>query len=918
VTGQIDLAKGKHGMTGDAINSASRLVALAGAGEILVGRETYGQAEGYFIFERLEPIRVKGKQDLLKAYRVIAPSTRRTRLEVSAERGLTPLVGRKREIERLLNGFELCKAGIGQVFSIVSEAGVGKSRLLYEFRKALAKENVTFLEGRCLSYSKGAPYQPIIDILKSNFDIIEGEETLKVREKVKKGLKILDVGESSTLPYLLELLSVENSGIDKISMSPEARKDRIIEALKQISLKGSQIRPLILAIEDIHLIDHGSADALKELIENISAARIFLLFTYRPESFALRAVESYHNRIYLNRFSTKESLDMLSHLLGAENIEADLEKLIMEKTEGVPFFIEEFVKFLKDLKIIVKQKNRYYLAEGIEKIAIPSTIRDTIMARVDSLPEGAKAILQAGAVIEREFSYRLIKRLTGHTEKKILSGLSNLMNSELVYERGVYPNTTFIFKHALTQDVIYDSILLKKKRNLHKRIGQAIEGLNKDNIDEYYSILAEHFIKSENYKKGGEYSRLAGKKAVKTGSIDDAIGYAKKRVACLEKLFQTEDVQIELIDAKTILGLYYIQKSCHVDAKDAVDHIIDLTLKHKYKKRLLQQYTILGTYYNVVEEDILRAFNNLKKALQISEEIGDAVSSIQPTFWLGCAFAFHCDFKNALYHCEKAFKLTRSAGSLWGMSMMKSTIADFVYSWSGRPRLAYQTSAEAIRIGEKSGDIFSKSRAYVAHGFSSYGMGYFEEATEYLLKWGDRCERINYLFGQATAQFCLGETYFEMGNFDQSKHHYNKTIQTIEQSRFLPSWMNLSRIGLERAKVMNGDRDIDLETLYRYVNENKIKFYEGLMARYVSEVLFNIDDQKTHKAKEWIRKAIQADEKNGMMWHLGRDYAFYGGIYTTNGDYVKGKENLAKAIEILKECGADGWVEKYEKKLATL
>jgi class 3 adenylate cyclase len=219
---------------GDTVNLASRMEGLAEPGATYVSDDTFKLTEGLFRFEALGAKEIKGKEEPVNVFRVIAPSTRRTRFDVSAERGLTPFVGRERELELLLDGFERSKAGRGQAFSIVAEAGVGKSRLLFEFRKAVSNEDVIFQEGKCLSYSRDVTYHPVIDIVKSNYNIEEGDGDVEIKEKLKRGLKVLGVDEASTLPYLLELLSVKDSGVDPIALSPDGRKNRIIEALNSL------------------------------------------------------------------------------------------------------------------------------------------------------------------------------------------------------------------------------------------------------------------------------------------------------------------------------------------------------------------------------------------------------------------------------------------------------------------------------------------------------------------------------------------------------------------------------------------------------------------------------------------------------------------------------------------------------------
>ena len=902
---------------GDTVNLASRMEGLASPGATYVTEETFRLAEGLFRFEALGKKQIKGKQESVNVYQVISPSTRRARFDVNAERGLTPFVGRERELELLLDGFERAKADRGQAFSIVSEAGVGKSRLIYEFRKALANEDMTFLEGRCLSYSRGVAYHPMIDILKSNFDIQESDGDSEIRGKVKEGLKILGADEPSTLPYFLELLSVEDSGIDKIPMSPEARKDRIIEALRRIPLKGSEIRPLIIAIEDLHWADKSSEDALKYLLESVPGARVLLIFTYRPEFVHTWGAKSFHSQVNLNRLPNRESLVMVTHLLGTDHLDSRLEEFILEKTEGIPFFIEELVKSLRELKIIERKDNTYHLSKEVEEVKIPSTIQDVIMARVDSLSSGAKDVLQTGSVIEREFSYDLIKQVIGISQDELLSYLSVLKDSELLYERGVYPASTYIFKHALTQEVLYESMLTNRKKKLHEDIGNTIENLYKENIHEHCAVLSEHFIESGNYEKGAEYSRLTAKRFENRGSLNDAIEYAQRRIACLERLTKTDDVLRKLIDSRTTLGLYYIQMNYHVESKNAVDPIVDLAEERNYRSRVIQIYTIVGTYEYLCNENYPKAFKYLEDALRISEELNDILSLAMVNYWIGLAHSWNCEFEKALYHMEKALNINVSGNTLWGVSLLKSLISYCIYRPEGNIDLCYQTSDEALRIAEESGDIYSKAFAYTVHGSSCYHKGLMEEAEKYLMKGVHLCEKINLFSAHGWSNSLLGEIYCEIGDHQKAKDHYYKAILSFEHGIF-PSMANSIRIASGKANGMNKEKDINLDSLYGYAYDNKIRQFDGVVRRHIGQILLNIDDRHISEAQDWIEKAIEADEKNGMLLHAGWDYALYAELFKRKDDLSKAKENLTKAIDIYKECGADGWLERAEKELALL
>jgi tetratricopeptide (TPR) repeat protein len=462
--------------------------------------------------------------------------------------------------------------------------------------------------------------------------------------------------------------------------------------------------------------------------------------------------------------------------------------------------------------------------------------------------------------------------------------------------------------------VVYDSILTQRRKRLHEKIANTIEDLYKDSLEEHYGILAEHYITSENYVKGAEYSRVAGRRSKRTASFIDAITYANKGVSCLERLPQGPDVDRKIIDERTTLGLYYMQMDCQVEAKEAIDPIVDLALKSGDKRRLSQIYSILGSYSSMVEEDFPKAFKNLKDALRISEQINDRFSLSAANYWMGFAHACSCEFEKALYHIQKTLEINVEANTLWAISVFKSMIGVHVYHRQGKNDLAYRATDEALQIAEESGDIYSKGTANACHGISCYGKGSLEEAEEYLLKGINICERgANYLW-ESLAYFYLGEIYFEISKYQESLEYYNEAITLFEHLGY-PHWISLCNIGLQRAKVMNNEKDIDFKMLYNYANENRTKIHDGFMQRHISEILLNIDDRHISESEDWIKRAIEADRTNGMMGYLGKDYVLYAELFKRKDDQLRAKEHLTKAVEIFEECGAHEWAKKAEMEM---
>jgi tetratricopeptide (TPR) repeat protein len=609
---------------------------------------------------------------------------------------------------------------------------------------------------------------------------------------------------------------------------------------------------------------------------------------------------------------------MATHLLKTEDISNDLEKLILEKTEGIPFYIEEFIKSLKDLNAIEKKNGIYHLAKDIQAVSIPSTIQDVIMARVDKLPEEAKNLLQTGSVIEREFSYELIKTVSGLPEQELLPQLSILKDSELIFERGIYPDTQYIFKHALTREVVYDSILTRRIEQLHEDIGNAIEEIYKESIDEYYGVLTEHYIYSKNYEKGADYAKLAEKKAEKAATINDAIPYAKKRISCLEKLPVDDDVEKKIISARTVLGLYYIQLALAVEAKEAVDPIVDLAKKYNYKRRVSQINVILGFYYFAVNEDYPKALEYLDEALKVAEDLNDMLSIVLANLSMGNCLAVNCEFEKALSCFEKALEINVMANVQWGIASIKTDIINSIYFLQGNAGLSYRTSQETLRIADESGDIYSMGRANFSLGLSYYLKGCLKEAEEHLLKSTDLLQKSNLFVFVAIANSYLSSIYLDRGEYETSQKFSERAISFAQHCSVFPSYIIWDKISIALAKVMNKEKDINLNEIFKWHGDIKSKWGKGHPQNLIGKILLNIDDQHISEAEDWIKRSIETNEKYSMRWNLARDYALYAELFKRKGDLPKAKENLTKAIEIFKECGADGWVEKYEKELAEL
>jgi len=515
---------------GDTTNLAARIQQAAKPGQVWASQETRNIIQNYFQEVRVGEMPLKGKVEPQSLYRIVSqrPAVR-TRFEAGLVRGITELVGRRPEMEALRSAFEKAKEGEAQVVDVVGEAGVGKSRLVYEFQKAIG-DHATFLTGICVQHGQNINFLPVMDVVKEALGIQDGmtEEEIgnQIEEKATQNL-------AQMIPFYKSLLSLKVDHPAFKALNPEGRKFGTFEAVKNILLALSQEKPLVLFLEDVHWMDKISEEFFTYFSRCIKDHPILLLAAYRHEGAPSWAQGTHYQRLGLEALSSKSSIRLVRNVLGGIALDPELEQRIVEKTGGNPFFVEEIVRELLDRGDLERAGEQYICKKPIDQCEIPNTVQGVLAARMDRLSEDLKRTMQVASVIGRDFTYRILKSIMELGEE-LRGHLTNLVGLEILYEKVLYPELEYIFKHALTQEVAYESLLKQRRKDIHGRIAGAIEELYADRLEEHYEMLAHHFERSGNAAKAVDYLILAGEKSNGNNAVRAACEFFQKALEVAE------------------------------------------------------------------------------------------------------------------------------------------------------------------------------------------------------------------------------------------------------------------------------------------------------------------------------------------------------------------------------------------------
>ncbi|MBI3757393.1 MAG: AAA family ATPase [Deltaproteobacteria bacterium] len=725
---------------GHSTNLAARMEQLAAPGSILVTAYTHRLTDGYFAFKDLGPTQIKGVEEPINVYEVLGAGPLRTRLQVSARRGLTRFVGRHNEMEQLQQALGQTKAGHGQIVGVMGEPGLGKSRLFYEF-KLLSLTGCLVLEAYSVSHGKATAYLPVIELLKSYFEIQAQDDERKRREKVIGKVLGLDRSLEDTLPYLFALLGIEEQPSPLQQMDPQIRRRRTFDALKKLFLRESLNQPLILIFEDLHWIDGETQGFLDVLSESIASAKLLLLINYRPEYRQEWGQKTYYTQLRLAPFGKAEAEEFLDELLGrAVGADRrigpsepgaykgtplqDLKHLILEKTQGTPFFMEEIVQDLFEQGVLTRVGVGADLRVGPQEgahpstplrtgsgaplhIQIPSTVQGILAARIDRLTPEEKALLQQLSVVGREFPLSLVRQVVTHPEEELYRLLSSLQRKEFLYEQPAFPEVEYSFKHALTQEVAYGTVLHERRKALHERTAQAMEALYGATLEDHYSDLAHHYTRSGNTEKAVEYLHLAGQQAVQRSANAEAITHLTTALELLTTLPDThERTQQELTLQVTLGGpLQATRGASSPELRAAYTRARELCQQVGETRQLFPVLLGLRTFHHVRGE-FLTARELGEQLLGLAQREQDPALLVQAYRAVGGTLFHLGEFGAAQAHLAQGLTLYDAQHHHFPMFLIEPGVFGLSYTawvlWHlGYPDQALQKSAAARTLAQE-------------------------------------------------------------------------------------------------------------------------------------------------------------------------------------------------------------------------
>jgi len=856
---------------GQTTHIAGRMEQLAAPGTTLMAQATAALVEGYVRVRSLGRREIKGLVNPLELFELLGAEGVRSRLKARGER-LTKFVGRAEELDRLAATLESVRGGHGQVVAVVSEAGVGKSRLYAEFLRSPHTRDCLLLETGCVSYRK-ASYLPVVELLRAYFQVAENDAPFKIREKVVGKLASRDAPLDAFVPPCLWMLDVPVDDARWDRLDPEQRRRRAMEAVQRLLLHESRVQPVIIVFEDLHWIDAESQAFLDSLVVSLPAARLLLLVNYRPEYQHDWAGRSYYRLLRIDGLSRETADELTEALLGPDPSLAPLKRLLVARTEGNPFFIEEIVRTLREMNALEGPRGAHRLAGAVGELRVPATVQAVLAARIDRLPDELKRLLQHAAVIGLDVPFTVLREVSDLDSAELRGALARLQGDEFLYETRLFPDLEYTFRHALTHDVAYGSVVTDRRRTLHARIAEAIERLQAGRLAEVVESLAHHWSRAEVWSKAVGYLRQAGERAVGMSATREAAEWFTQALDALDRMpmdFDTlrlaVDIRLDLRAALYAVGEFEPMVARLREADELAGKLDD-------PRRIAWISIYMGEHWRQTGE-FARAIASIERALGVGETVGDPAVRLAAHQYLGLACYAVGDYR-------RAATLMRTVAQL---SLDDPGAAQFRPTQAGSP-----AGFRAVSLGWLArcladlGD-FDEGRA---HGHEAVRIG----------------ERIDHPYSLASACWGLGYLHVAEGDFGAAELVLQRALKTARDAsvmRLLPQVMR--ELGLAYARLGRPGEGIP-------VLEDALRIVEaiGLVVGY-SSTLSHLGEAyviagRVDEAAAVVDRAYAIAHEHGQQADKAAALRLLGAIAFRRGDRSDARRHYGASIALAESLG---------------
>lgn len=912
--------------TGNAIELAIKARDAAKPDAIAVTQSTFNLARHDFVFKSLGKIRSGENEESVNIHRLIEMRALTRKQAKGGLRRRIKFVGRDKEIDLLKTAWFRAKSGAGQVVGIVGEAGVGKSRLLLEFIRELRSEEYMYLEGSCRHYGESIAYLPLLQILRAYFEITGEERESTIKKRITKRIGQLDRSMLRLVQPLQDLLGLGADDEEYQALEAVRKREMIFDAIRELILRQSQNKPVVIAIEDCQWIDKTSEEFLNDLINSLPSGRMMVVLLYRPEYHHNWTAKSNYQHIVLNQLSSQASTELVNFILQGE-VAPDLRELIVSKAGGNPLFIEELTRSLLENGSIEKRDHKYVLARGSSEIAVPATIQGIIAARLDCLGGELKWTLQTASVIGRTFSFGLLQTIAGMPQQ-LRFYLQDLLGLEFIYRNWVDPKSEYVFKHACIQDVVYHSLPLMTKRKIHERIGDTIEQLYPDRLEEFYEVLAHHYRNSQNWDKAYHYLRVSGDKAARSCANREALKLYRDAIDVLNRISlsrdrQARELEIRLAMDGVLRGLDYPEGS-----------LANLQEAEKLAEELgnaVSKAIALGKmgWYHVYRDNATLGMKQAEAAFEIATE-AEAPDLVVPlALNLTQALQAAGDFRKNIEVASK------------GIALMEKTHTESVYSGGFGNENVYCTLLglscsslallgefeEAKVLAEKCLSFARKldNKASIGLAFHFYAqplwmLGDSKNSAKYLKQAISYFEKLDntVLLSAAVAQ--MGIAYIMLSDLRSAAEFANRALDIVQRSGVAVFTENVFWVkGWVETELGNfGEAIRALERCVEMSIAKKNRACEGMGRIFLGRAMFKGDASTHGSAEASVLQGLQIYSELGLRPFYAWGCLFLAELYADAGQKRKALKQLRKAQTMCREMEMEYWLRKTETLLEKL